>query len=214
MPEGQERGTALVSATETAACDHVPRPMGECRMTHSPLARVIDALAFAAEAHRQQRRKDEDLTPYINHPIALVRILAVEAGIDDADVLCAAALHDVLEDCCGEGREYSLDAGRALLNERFGLQVLELVEHLTDDKSLPKDERKRLQVEHAAHAPHGAKLVKLADKIANLRDIASSPPADWPAERRQEYVAWAKAVVDNLRGTHPALEALFDSAHG
>jgi len=182
-------------------------------MTHPPMARVIDALAFAAHAHRAQFRKDDPPTPYVNHPLALVRILAVEAGIEDADVLCAAALHDVLEDCCGPGQEWSLAEGRALLGERFGPQVLALVEAVTDDKSLPKDVRKRLQVEHAAHTPRGAKLVKLADKVANLRDIAATPPADWPEERRREYVAWSVAVVDRLRGTHARLEALFDDIH-
>lgn len=179
----------------------------------SPLARIADAIAFAAHAHRFQLRKDDPPTPYINHPLALVRILAVEAGIDDAEVLCAAALHDVLEDCCGPGREWTLGEGRALLRERFGGGVLALVEAVTDDKSLAKDERKRLQVEHAAHAPHGARLVKLADKIANLRDIVSSPPADWPMERRQAYFDWADTVVAALRGTNARLEALFADIH-
>lgn len=180
--------------------------------TTNPIARVIDAIAFAADAHRHQRRKDADATPYINHPVALVRILAVEAGIDDPDVLCAAALHDYLEDCCGPDAPCSLDEGRALLRERFGSGVLALVEAVTDDKSLPKTERKRLQVEHAAQAPHGARLVKLADKIANLRDIAAAPPADWSLQRRQEYFDWAKAVIDRIRGTHEGLEACFDAA--
>lgn len=178
----------------------------------SPMVRVIDAIAFAADAHRRQRRKDSEATPYINHPVALVRILAVEGGIEDPDVLCAAALHDYLEDCCGPGQPASLEQGRALLRERFGAQVLALVDAVTDDKCLPKQERKRMQVAHAGHAPHGAKLVKLADKIANLRDIASTPPADWPEERRQAYVDWARAVIDQVRGTHPGLEALFDEA--
>ena len=175
-----------------------------------PLARVVDAIAFAAHAHRAQRRKDADATPYINHPVALVRILAVEAGIDDADVLCAAALHDYLEDCCGHDGQPTLQEGRAQLRKRFGEQVLAYVDAVTDDKTLPKAERKRLQVEHAAHAPHGARLIKLADKIANLRDLAECPPADWPAYRRREYFEWAATVVDRLRGTHPQLEALFD----
>ncbi len=182
--------------------------------TQAPMTRVIDAIAFAAHAHRLQRRKDEDKTPYINHPVALVQILAVEAGIDDADVLCAAALHDYLEDCCGEAGQVGVEEGRQLLRERFGAQVLAYVDAVSDDKSLPKAERKRLQVEHAAHAPHGAKLVKLADKIANLRDLTDFPPADWPAFRRREYFDWAALVVGQVRGAHSGLEALFDAAHG
>lgn len=180
------------------------------RHQHQPLARVIDAIAFAAHAHRAQRRKDSDATPYINHPVALVRILAVEAGIDDPDILCAAALHDYLEDCCGRDDQPDLDEGRRQLRTRFGDAVLAYVEALTDDKALPKAERKRLQVVHAANASHGARLVKLADKIANLRDLIEFPPADWPAYRRREYFDWTAEVVAALRGTHSRLEALFD----
>ena len=179
----------------------------------SPLARVVDAIAFAAHAHRMQRRKDEDETPYINHPVALVRILSVEAGIDDIDVLCAAALHDYLEDCCGKDGLPSLDEGRAIVRSRFGERVLALVEAVTDDKTLPKAERKRRQVEHAAHMPFGARLIKLADKIANLRDIVEFPPAAWPLHRRREYFDWAAQIAERLRGTHAELEALFDAVH-
>ena len=181
--------------------------------THAPMTRVIDAIAFAAHAHRMQRRKDKDETPYINHPVALVQILAVEAGIDDADVLCAAALHDYLEDCCGDDGQATLEEGRQLLRDRFGPQVLAYVDAVTDDKSLPKDERKRQQIQHAAHAPPGAKLVKLADKIANLRDLSDFPPAEWLAYRRREYFDWAALVIGQVRGVHPQLEALFDEAH-
>jgi guanosine-3',5'-bis(diphosphate) 3'-pyrophosphohydrolase len=177
------------------------------------LARVIDAAAFAAYAHRNQRRKDEQETPYINHPLALLRILAIEGGIDDVDVLCAAALHDFLEDCCGDDREWTLEQGRRLLGERFGETALAYVEAVTDDKALPKAERKRLQVEHAAHVPHGAKLIKLADKTANLRDISETPPADWTRERRREYFDWASRVVAQLRGIHSGLESAFDTAY-
>ena len=180
---------------------------------HPPLTRVIDAIAFAAHARRMQRRKDKDETPYINHPVALVQILAVEAGIDDPDVLCAAALHDYLEDCCGDDSPVTLEAGRGLLHDRFGPQVLAYVDAVTDDKSLPKAERKRQQIEHAAHAPRGAQLVKLADKIANLRDLTDFPPADWPAFRRREYFDWAALVIAQVRGVHPPLEALFDQAY-
>jgi GTP diphosphokinase / guanosine-3',5'-bis(diphosphate) 3'-diphosphatase len=87
------------------------------------------------------------------------------------------------------------------------------VAEVTDDKSLPKAERKRLQVEHAAHISNSAKLVKLADKICNLRDVANSPPADWDVDRKRDYFDWSRAVVDRMRGTHEPLEAIFDSAY-
>jgi len=107
-------------------------------IVQTPLARVVDAIAFAADAHRDQRRKDEALTPYINHPVALVRVLAVEAGVEDPDVLCAAALHDYLEDCCGGEGQPSVEQGWAILEQRFGATVLAYVEAVTDDKSLPQ----------------------------------------------------------------------------
>jgi guanosine-3',5'-bis(diphosphate) 3'-pyrophosphohydrolase len=176
------------------------------------MARVIDAIDFAAHAHRAQRRKDAEGTPYINHPIALVRILGIEAGIDDPDVLCAAALHDYLEDCCGGDDQPTVEQGEAIVRQRFGDSVLDYVMAVSDDKALPKAERKRLQVEHAANAPYGARLVKLADKIANLRDIASSPPAGWSPQRRREYFDWAGSVVMQLRGTHHRLDGMADSA--
>lgn len=178
-----------------------------------PLARVIDAIAVAADAHRHQRRKDADATPYINHPLQLLHILTSEAGIYDPDVLCAAALHDYLEDCCGNSGQSSLEQGRAILQERFGRNVLTYVEAVSDDKTLPKAERKRMQVSHAGHAPHGAKLVKLADKVANLRDISTVPPVDWSLQRRQAYFDWAKEVIEEIRGAHSQLEALFDAEY-
>lgn len=171
---------------------------------------VIEAISFAAHAHRNQRRKDAHATPYINHPISLLRILAVEASVEHPNVLCAAALHDFLEDCCGGPEQPSLEDGRISIRSLFGDVVLTYVEALSDDKSLPKEERKRLQITHANDVPHGARLVKLADKIANLRDIGESPPADWSLERRRGYFDWAKEVVDQIRGTHERLEMLFD----
>ncbi|MFT4178484.1 MAG: HD domain-containing protein [Thermomonas sp.] len=178
-----------------------------------PICQLIDALALAAEAHRHQRRKDADASPYINHPISLLHILSIDAGITEPSVLCAAALHDYLEDCCGQAGQPSVEEGRSILLARFGQDVLAYVDAVSDDKRLPKQERKRLQVEHAASAPFGARLVKLADKIANLRDIQASPPADWPLARRREYFDWAKQVVDRMRGTHASLEALFDATY-
>jgi guanosine-3',5'-bis(diphosphate) 3'-pyrophosphohydrolase len=84
---------------------------------------------------------------------------------------------------------------------------------VTDEKGLDKATRKRLQVEHAPHISREAKLVKLADKICNLRDMGSSPPKTWPRSRVREYFDWAKAVVDGLRGVHPRLEEIFDEAY-
>jgi guanosine-3',5'-bis(diphosphate) 3'-pyrophosphohydrolase len=165
---------------------------------------LISAIAFAADKHRNQRRKDHEASPYINHPIALANVLANEAGVEDERVLIAAVLHDTIEDTETTEQE---------LLRLFGKDVADLVMEVTDDKTLPKAERKRLQVEHAVHISRRAKLVKLADKICNLRDIAASPPADWSLERKQEYFDWAKAVVDGLRGVHPGLEALFDEVY-
>lgn len=165
---------------------------------------LIKATAFAAYKHRNQRRKDADASPYINHPIVLADVLANEGNVEDETVLIAAILHDTIEDT-----ETSKDE----LAAHFGHEVADVVEEVTDDKSLPKAERKRLQVEHAPHISERAKLVKLADKICNLRDIAASPPADWSPERKREYFDWAKAVVEGLRGVHPVLEETFDRAY-
>lgn len=175
------------------------------------LPRLIAALHYAAHQHRDQRRKDEEETPYINHPIALLHILNVEAGVADPDVLIAAVLHDVIEDCSGPHQMY-VEERRREIREQFGESVLVLVEAVSDDKSLSKEQRKQHQVDHAAHLPPGAKLIKLADKTANLRDIASIPPANWSPERIDAYFDWAGRVVAALRGTHAGLEELFDEA--
>ena len=167
-------------------------------------ALLFSALAFAADKHRNQRRKDADASPYINHPIALARVLTGEGGVTDAVVLAAAVLHDTIEDTQTTAEE---------LREHFGEEITAVVQEMTDNKALDKAERKRLQVEHAAHLSSRAKLVKLADKICNIRDVATTPPADWPLQRRQEYFDWAKQVVEGLRGIHPALEAVFDEAY-
>ena len=120
-----------------------------------------------------------------------------------SEAVVAALLHDTLEDT---------NTTTAELEAAFGGQVTQIVREVTDDKSLPKQERKRLQIEHAATLSYQAKLVKLADKICNLRDMAISPPHDWPEKRRVQYFDWCKEVVDQMRGTHAALEDLFDRA--
>jgi len=167
----------------------------------SKIGSFVKAVAFAAEKHRNQRRKDADASPYINHPIALANVLANEGGISDETVLCAAVLHDTIEDT--ETTEDELTA-------TFGFQVSSVVLEVTDDKSLEKHVRKQRQIEHAPHISTEAKLVKLADKICNLRDILASPPASWSADRKQAYFDWAGKVVAGVRGVHPSLEAVFD----
>lgn len=165
---------------------------------------LIEAFSFAAHKHRDQRRKDASASPYINHPIQLARVLAIEGSITDDQVIVAAILHDTIEDT-----ETTAEEIRAL----FGVTIADIVVEVTDDKSLPKATRKLLQVEHAAHSSRRAKLVKLADKICNVRDMADSAPSGWTLARQQEYFEWAKQVVDGLRGVSPTLEAAFDAAY-
>jgi len=166
------------------------------------LSGLIKAIDFAATKHRNQRRKDADASPYINHPIALARVLVEEGGVTDVDIVSAALLHDTIEDTQTTAEE---------LAERFGSRIASIVVEVTDDKSLSKQERKQLQIEHAPHLSEEAKLVKLADKISNVRDILTSPPADWSTQRKAEYIEWASKVVEGLRGVNPRLEEIFDT---
>lgn len=172
----------------------MPSPAGD-------VALLFDALRFAAGKHRDQRRKDHHASPYINHPIEVASVLATAGGVSDVATLAAAVLHDTIEDTQTTAEE---------LEERFGREVRLLVEELTDDKRLPKEERKRLQILHAAGASHRAKLVKLADKICNVRDVTHQPPAGWSDERRREYLDWTEQVVAGCRGASAALERLYD----
>ena len=150
----------------------------------SELALLLKALAFAAHKHRDQRRKDAEASPYINHPIALADVLVNEGGVSDVEVLCAALLHDTVEDTATTPEE---------LASAFGSRIARIVAEVTDDTTLPKAERKRLQVEHAGGLSPEAKLVKLADKICNLRDVAERPPASWDLARRQRVFRLGQA---------------------
>ena len=167
----------------------------------SDILRVVKATDFAAKKHRDQRRLDAEKTPYINHPVGVACILTEEAGVTDSDVLIGALLHDTVEDT-----ETTLEEIEAL----FGERVRKIVDQVTDDKSLPKMERKRLQIVNAPGKSKEAKLVKLADKLYNLRDLNRCVPAGWDAERVENYFKWAKQVVDGLRGTNEVLEARLD----
>ncbi len=163
------------------------------------VAQLLQAIEFSAYKHRVQRRKDADASPYINHPIGVATLLAI-IGLA---VLAAAVLHDTMEDT---------ETTPAELEERFGPEVRALVEEMTDDKRLPKADRKRLQVEHAPGVSANAKLIKLADKIVNLRDVCTTPPSDWSLERRREYLDWTRDVIAGCGGVNPGLEAFYDEA--
>ena len=167
----------------------------------SDSARLLAAASFAAKKHRDQRRKGADATPYINHPLAVAETLSDVGGVTDTDILRAALLHDTVE-----------DTGTTLeeLEDAFGLAVCKLVKEVSDDKDLPKDERKELQIEHAPKLSREAKSIKLADKICNIDDVLKNPPVKWSLDRRREYLRWAGQVVAGCRGSNPALEAHFD----
>lgn len=164
---------------------------------------IARALDFAARKHVDQRRKGEAEEPYINHLAEVANLLAELTGGEDAVLVAAGLLHDTIED---------VGVTHAELAQAFGPEVADLVREVTDDKSLPKLERKRLQVEHAPHKSGRARQLKIADKTSNLCAILNSPPRDWGEERKREYFDWAKRVVDGCRGVNARLEAAFDEA--
>ena len=166
-----------------------------------PQVELLRAVYFAAERHRDQRRKGADRSPYINHPIAVAKLLAQVGGLSDLPTLQAALLHDTIEDTKTTPDE---------LEKEFGAEVRDLVVEVTDDKLLPKAERKRLQIEHAPHLSERARVIKIADKICNILDVTHSPPTDWALERRVEYLDWADNVVAGCRGVNERLERRFD----
>ena len=169
--------------------------------TEYEMSSILAAVHLSADKHRSQRRKDAQATPYINHPIEVADLLWRIGNVRDIAVIVAALLHDIIEDTKTTPDE---------IESRLGKRVSSLVLEVTDDKRLPKSDRKRLQIEHAPHLTDGAKQIKLADKICNVRDVADSPPKDWDVQRRRDYLNWAEKVVEGLRGSNPPLEAFYD----
>lgn len=161
---------------------------------------ILKTSHFAAEKHVDQRRKNEKKSPYINHPIEVANLISEVGQVDDPVPLVAALLHDTVEDTDTTYKE---------LVHQFGEDIANTVMEVTDDKSLPKVERKKLQVEHAKTVSNAAKLVKIADKISNVKSTVLDPP-DWLTETKVGYGVWSKAVVDNMRGVNKHLEAEFD----
>lgn len=164
------------------------------------MSMVVRAAYFAAEKHKDQRRRDVDATPYINHPLELASILIDEGGIDDAVTICAALLHDTIEDT---------NTTREELATLFGKEIADIVVEVSDDKSLDPVTRKRLEQEHAPHLSHRAKLVKLADKTANIRDIATMPPVGWTLERKREYFVFARVIATGAQDASAQLFQVF-----
>jgi guanosine-3',5'-bis(diphosphate) 3'-pyrophosphohydrolase len=167
-----------------------------------PSKLLLGALEFAARKHSGQKRKDSAGTPYINHPVAVAALLADVGQVDDLPTLVAALLHDTLEDTNTTADE---------LARNFGEEVLRLVQEVTDDKSLPKQVRKDLQVLYAPNLSHRAKQIKIADKICNLNDLTISEPHTWNTRRKVEYVEWSVRVVAGCRNCNPGLEREFDN---
>ncbi|MBS0519942.1 MAG: bifunctional (p)ppGpp synthetase/guanosine-3',5'-bis(diphosphate) 3'-pyrophosphohydrolase [Proteobacteria bacterium] len=165
------------------------------------LARAAD---YAARQHVAQRRKGDRGEPYVNHLIEVTALLAEATGGGDVVLLMGGLLHDTIEDT---------DATFEDLLERFGPEVAALVAEVTDDKGLPRDERKRRQVETAPGKSRRAKLLKIADKTSNLRGLMTSPPTGWTETRLADYVDWAEQVVRSCRGLNAALDAAFDAAY-
>ena len=161
---------------------------------------ILKAVNFAAIKHRGDKRKDAGQSPYINHPISVAFIISEIGGVDDPEVLAAALLHDTVEDT---------DTTPEELEDLFGKRVRTLVEEVSDDKSLPKAERKEKQIQHAKSISKGAALIKLGDKISNVTDVLDNPPTDWDDDRREKYLNWAKKVIDNCPKVNERLENHF-----
>jgi guanosine-3',5'-bis(diphosphate) 3'-pyrophosphohydrolase len=164
--------------------------------------KLLRAISFAADKHRFQTRKDSAGTPYINHPIEVALTLIETGKEQDIALLMAAILHDTIEDTETKANEIQL---------HFGKDVMDIVLEVTDDKDLPKEERKRLQVSQASKKSTLARKLKLADKICNVNDIIHNPPTNWSPERKLQYLKWAEDVLQGLKGANPALEKRLES---
>lgn len=165
------------------------------------LALIVKATNFAAHKHRNQRRKNKEAAPYINHPIEVAHLLIEVGDVISPKALCAALLHDTIEDTETTYEE---------IKEHFGPDIANIVKEVTDDKSLDKVQRKKLQIENAVKKCHHAKLVKLADKLSNLRSLLTDPPKDWSPSIIEGYFIWAYKVVAGLRNTNSGLETELD----
>lgn len=170
----------------------------------SPLMRILAAASFAARAHVGQKRKGAAGEPYINHLIEVAELVAASGRDSDINLIMACFLHDVIEDTL---------ITRDEISRAFNDDVASLVMEVTDDKTLPKQTRKAMQIQTAPLKSVRAQALKLADKISNLRALLLSPPLDWTVERKREYFEWAKAVVSALSSPDQYLLNEFHETH-
>jgi (p)ppGpp synthase/HD superfamily hydrolase len=166
-----------------------------------PFSMVLDAISFAAQKHVSQVRKDEDATPYIIHPMGVALSLWEEGAVRNPTVIIAALLHDTLEDT---------DATKEEIAMLFGCQVSEIVAELTNPSDLSSQEAKEWQIQHAPFLSQEAKLVKLSDRLYNVRDLRT-PPVGWNEDKIQNYYEWGQKLLEALQGTHPAMEQLLQN---
>jgi guanosine-3',5'-bis(diphosphate) 3'-pyrophosphohydrolase len=173
-------------------------------------AKLIEAIAFASERHKCQIRKGIGKVPYINHPIAVAKLLS-DFGEDDLELNISAFLHDVIEDTTNNIQE--IKELSDIIFEKFGEIVLLTVLEVSDNKSLPVEERKRLQVAHTPKLSNRAKKIKIADKICNILDIKNDPPENWSVQRKLAYLDWSKQVVNGAKGLNKNLDLYFDQVY-
>lgn len=164
-------------------------------MNTSAVLDILKAVQFGVRAHGRQQRKTGG--PYITHPIDAAMILLGEGGIIDVATLQAAVLHDVVEDTT---------VGLDKIEAAFVAHVASIVKEVTDDKSLVASERKKGQIDHMPHASPQAQLVKLADKISNLRGLLDAVPPGWTLLRTQGYALWCQVAMRGAIGINAPLE--------
>lgn len=173
----------------------MPTPLA-IGLSFTETRRVFAALSFAAQRHRDAPRPGAD--PCLAHPIAVADAIVSIGGVTDAVVLCAALLHDVVN---------NTETPPQLLMDRFGREIADVVLDISDDRSLPEVQRRRVQVAYAPNLSGRARLVRLADMLCRLRRLAAVPRAERAAE-----VAWVAQMVAGLGGMNTALETAADAA--
>lgn len=175
----------------------------ESNLTQTQIAAILDAALFSAKKHEHQTRYDSAATPYIIHPVTVAYSILTIGQVSTPEILIAALLHDTVEDTGTTFKE---------IRQKFGATVEGYVKEVTDDRTLSKEKRKELQLEHAPHKSEGAALIKLADKLYNVTDVHHNPAIGWTKERRDQYVTWASQVVNQLPTANKNLKNAMDEA--